>query len=469
MNKKSWPQTAGALLLSAMIGGCASFGPDVTPEQALSAEQLKLAAPGKQSVSTDWWRQLNDPALNRLVEATLQDAPSLKLAAARLRQARAAVGIVESKDGPQLDATANAVDLHYDPLQPLLKKDHLTAYTAALVGSWEFDFWGKNHAAVSAALGQQQAIAYEGQQTRLLLTQAVLAQYTQLQRNQAQAKLISQRLAVAESRRALTQARVNAGLLPGDNQRGNEVSIDRLQQQQSALNADIERNRHALAALTGQGPQAAASLDAAPLALPPAPALDSLNADLLGRRPDIAAQRARVESMSQSVKEARAEFYPNVKLTAFAGQSSLELDQLWKSNSSLWGFMPAISLPIFHSGQLQSNLAKQQAGYDMAVQQYNQTVVDALRDSADSVSGWQSSQRQLQQAERALNSSRRASDAMAARLRAGLVNKLSLLDAQDAQLSQQSIYIDAMAANRLAWASLNTALGGGFQTEPATR
>jgi NodT family efflux transporter outer membrane factor (OMF) lipoprotein len=290
-----------------------------------------------------------------------------------------------------------------------------------------------------------------------------------LQRNQAQAKLISQRLAIAESRRALTQARVNAGLLPGDNQRGNEVSIDRLQQQQSALNADIERNRHALAALTGQGPQAAAGLDAAPLALPPAPALDSLNTDLLGRRPDIAAQRARVESMSQSVKEARAEFYPNVKLTAFAGQSSLELDQLWKSNSSLWGFMPAISLPIFHSGQLQSNLAKQQAGYDMAVQQYNQTVVDALRDAADSVSGWQSSQRQLQQAERALNSSRRASDAMAARLRAGLVNKLSLLDAQDSQLSQQSIYIDATAANRLAWASLNTALGGGFQTEPATR
>ncbi|WP_233201057.1 efflux transporter outer membrane subunit [Chromobacterium alticapitis] len=469
MNKKSWPQTAGALLLSAVISGCASFGPDVTPDQALSAEQLKLAMPGKQSVAADWWRQLNDPALEKLLEATLKDSPSLKLAAARLRQARAAVGIAESKDGPQLDATANMVQLNTDQLQPLLRKDRVDAYTAALVGSWEFDFWGKNHAAIGAALGQQQAIAYEGQQTRLLLTQAVIAQYTQLQRNQAQAKLIEQRLAIAQSRHALTQARVNAGLLPGDNQRGNEISTERLEQQQSALSADIERNRHALAALSGQGPQAEAGLNAAALALPPAPALDRLDANLLGRRPDIAAQRARVESMDQSVKEARAEFYPNVKLTAFAGQSSLEMDQLWKSGSSLWGFMPAISLPLFHSGQLQSNLARQQAGYDMAVQQYNQTVLDALRDAADAVSGWQNSQRQLKQAERALDSSRKANDAMAARLRAGLVNKLSLLDAQDAVLGQQSAFIDATAASRLAWTSLNTALGGGFQAETATR
>ncbi|KJH69027.1 hypothetical protein VL04_14375 [Chromobacterium violaceum] len=471
VNKKSWPQAAGVLLISAVLSGCANFGPDAAPDQMVGADQLKLAVAGQQNVRADWWRQLNDPELDRLVEATLKDAPSLKLAAARLRQARAAVGIVESKDGPQLDAMANAVQIHADPLKalPHNDKDYINAYTAALVGSWEFDFWGKNHAAVSAALGQQQAVAYEGQQTRLLLTQAVVAQYTQLQRSLAQSRLLSQRLAIAQSRQKLTQARVNAGLLPGDNQRGNEVSIERLQQQQSALDNDIARSRHALAALTGQGPQQQDSLNPGKLDAAPQPALDKLDANLLGRRPDIAAQRARVESMTASVKEARAEFYPNVKLTVFAGQSSLKMDQLWKSESSLWGFMPAISLPIFHSGQLQSNLSKQQAGYDMAVQQYNQTVLDALRDAADAVSGWQNSQRQLQQSERALQSSRKANDSMAARLRAGLVNKLSLLDSQDALLSQQSANIDAQAANRLAWASLNTALGGGFDNQAASR
>ncbi|MEN2426541.1 efflux transporter outer membrane subunit [Chromobacterium vaccinii] len=471
MNKKSWPQAAGVLLISAVLSGCASFGPDAAPDQMVGADQLMLAVAGQQNVRADWWRQLNDPELDRLVEATLKDSPSLKLADARLRQARAAVGIVESKDGPQLDALANAVQIHADPLKaiPHNDKDYINAYTAALMGSWEFDFWGKNHAAVSAALGQQQAIAYEGQQTRLLLTQAVVAQYTQLQRGLAQSKLLSQRLAITQSRQKLTQARINAGLLPGDNQRGNEVSIERLQQQQSALDNDIARSRHALAALTGQAPQQQDGLNPAQLDAAPEPVLDKLDANLLGRRPDIAAQRARVESMSASVKEARAEFYPNVKLTVFAGQSSLQMDQLWKSESSLWGFMPAISLPIFHSGQLQSNLSKQQAGYDMAVQQYNQAVFDALRDAADAVSGWQNSQRQLRQTERALQSSRKANDSMAARLRAGLINKLSLLDSQDALLSQQSSNIDAKAASRLAWATLNTALGGGFDNQTATR
>lgn len=471
VNKKSWPQAAGVLLISAVLSGCASFGPDAAPDQMVGADQLMLAVAGQQNVRADWWRQLNDPELDRLVEATLKDSPSLKLADARLRQARAAVGIVESKDGPQLDALANAVQIHADPLKaiPHNDKDYINAYTAALMGSWEFDFWGKNHAAVSAALGQQQAIAYEGQQTRLLLTQAVVAQYTQLQRGLAQSKLLSQRLAITQSRQKLTQARINAGLLPGDNQRGNEVSIERLQQQQSALDNDIARSRHALAALTGQAPQQQDGLNPAQLDAAPEPVLDKLDANLLGRRPDIAAQRARVESMSASVKEARAEFYPNVKLTVFAGQSSLQMDQLWKSESSLWGFMPAISLPIFHSGQLQSNLSKQQAGYDMAVQQYNQAVFDALRDAADAVSGWQNSQRQLRQTERALQSSRKANDSMAARLRAGLINKLSLLDSQDALLSQQSSNIDAKAASRLAWATLNTALGGGFDNQTATR
>ncbi|OWY37396.1 RND transporter [Xenophilus sp. AP218F] len=467
VNKKSWPQTAGALLFTAVLGGCANFGHSVSPDTALTAEQLQLSVGQQQPLAAGWWQQLGDPDLNQLIDRALQDAPSLKLASARLRQARAAVGIAESKDGPQLDAAANMVQINADQLQPLLRKDKLDAYTAMLNGSWEFDFWGKNRAAIQAALGQQQAIAYEGAQSRLLLTQAVLAQYTQLQRSQAQTRLLERRLALAESRRALTQARINAGLLPGDNQRGNEIGIERLRQQLSAAGNEAERARHALSALTGQGPEATRRLRAADLGSTPIPPADQLTADLLGRRPDIAAQRARVEAMAASVKEARAEFYPNIKLSAFAGQTSLEFDQLLKGSSSFFGFMPAISLPLFHSGAIQANLDRQQAGYDMAVQSYNQTVLDGLRDAADALSGWQNSQRQLRQADAAVASSRKAGEAMSARLKAGLVNKLAWLDAQDALLGQQAAQIDAQAANRLAWASLNTALGGGFAEQPS--
>ncbi|UGA39561.1 efflux transporter outer membrane subunit [Chromobacterium haemolyticum] len=359
--------------------------------------------------------------------------------------------------------------LHYEFPAPI-SRDYVNAYTAMLMGSWEFDFWGKHRGQIDEAVGQQQAIAFEGAQTRLTLTQAVIAQYTQLQRLQAQSAVLAKRIQLAESRQTLTQARINAGLLPGDNQRGNEVSLHRLRQQQSALTQDSDRARHALAALTGQGPEALRDLQPGKtLTVPAMDATDGLNADLLGKRPDIAAQRARVEATAGAVKAARAEFYPNIKLTAFAGQTSLEFNKLMNGDSTFWGFMPAISLPLFHSGAIQANLGKQRAGYDIAVHSYNQTVLDALRDAADSVSGWQQSGKQLEQARQAQDSSRRAADSAAARFKAGIIiNKLNLLDAQDSALAQQSARIDAEAGRKLAWVSLNTALGGGFNAAPAT-
>ena len=102
----------------------------------------------------------------------------------------------------------------------------------------------------------------------------------------------------------------------------------------------------------------------------------------------------------------------------------------------------------------------------MAVLSYNQTVLDAARDAADAVSGWQQSGKQLEQARQAQDSSLRAADSAGARFKAGIINKLNLLDAQDSALAQQSARIDAEAGRKLAWTSLNTALGGGFTAAP---
>ncbi|MTD33296.1 hypothetical protein GKE73_09625 [Paludibacterium sp. dN 18-1] len=94
---------------------------------------------------------------------------------------------------------------------------------------------------------------------------------------------------------------------------------------------------------------------------------NELTADLLGRRPDIAAQRARVESLSESVKAAKAAFYPNVSLSSFIGLSALETSNLFDRGAKIVGVTPAVSLPIFHSGALRANLAREKAGYDEAV------------------------------------------------------------------------------------------------------
>jgi outer membrane protein TolC len=118
----------------------------------------------------------------------------------------------------------------------------------------------------------------------------------------------------------------------------------------------------------------------------------ALTLDMLSQRPDIVAQRARVEAMNASVKAAKAEFYPNVSLSAFIGQSALETGDLFKAGSKVVGITPAIHLPIFTAGALQANLASTRARYDIAVENYNQTVLFALRDAADSLSTWQNRQ-----------------------------------------------------------------------------
>ncbi|WP_370459703.1 efflux transporter outer membrane subunit [Aquitalea sp. LB_tupeE] len=473
MNKPNWQQTAGVLMLTAMLGGCASFGEENNPATPLTASQLQLdpARPGSQ-VQAGWWQQLADPQLDQLIKTALQQSPSLKVADARLREARSAIGMAESKDGLQVAANAS-VDRERYSLYGLLPApiggNYYDVYTLSLGASWEIDFWGKNRAAVQAAIGNQQAVALEAQQARLTLTQAVIAQYTELQRIAAQAKLLKARQQLAQSQLALTHARVNAGLLPGDSLRQAEIRLKQLSQQDSALADQADHARHALAALSGQPPHALDTMQ--PPALKPAPAMPdaALTLDMLSQRPDIVAQRARVEAMNASVNAAKAEFYPNVSLSAFIGQSALESGDLLKAGSKVVGITPAIHLPIFTAGALQANLASTRARYDIAVENYNQTVLFALRDAADSLSTWQKTASQLSDAHQATQLSRKASDSTVLRFKAGLVDKLAVLQAEEADLNQQGGKIDATAANRMAWANLNTALGGGFATSETTQ
>ena len=112
----------------------------------------------------------------------------------------------------------------------------------------------------------------------------------------------------------------------------------------------------------------------------------SIPADLLGRRADIAAARWRVEAATQDVANAKTQFYPNINLVAFAGFQSIGFDKLLKSGSQQWGVGPAIRLPIFEGGRLRANLRGKSADLDAAIESYNGTVLDAVRDVADQVS-----------------------------------------------------------------------------------
>jgi NodT family efflux transporter outer membrane factor (OMF) lipoprotein len=216
-------------------------------------------------------------------------------------------------------------------------------------------------------------------------------------------------------------------------------SLRQAQSREATASADLSAARQAIAqqklsiaALMGAGPDRGMSLrrPAASL-LHPQGLPATLQADLLGRRPDLAAARLRAEAAASRINVARAAFYPNVNLSAYLGVQSLGLSYLTKNGSDIGGVGPAISLPIFRGGALQGNYRVARAEYDAAVASYNQTLTQALHEVADVMAQQQELGPQLEQRRLALKTAEESYQVMQNRYQGGLASYLDVLNAED--------------------------------------
>ena len=462
--------SGGALLaVAAVVAGCASPG-DVAPSRTLATP----AAVGAIGTATPWpaerwWTGHGDARLDALVERALAGQPSLQVAAARLRQAEAAVGVADAARAPQVRASTELSRQRFTE-NGMVPYPLAGAYAwnndARLGASWELDLFGRQRAAVEAALGQQRAAAAELQAARVLLAANVVSAYVNLGRLVESAEVARQSLAQREQILALVRQRVDAGLDTRVELHQAEGLIAQSRVELEALAEAADRARHALAELTGQGPDALAGLAPAlaPLRSLPLPA--ALPADLLGRRADLVAQRWRVEAALREVDVARAQFYPNVNLTAFAGLSSLGLDRLLEAGSRTFGAGPALSLPVFEGGRLRANLGARAAEVDAAVEGYNAALLRALREVADEVAALQSLERQQRAQADASAAAQAAFELALQRFQAGLGNFLTVLNAQTTVLAQSRAATELKARHLAAELALTRALGGGWAAAP---
>jgi NodT family efflux transporter outer membrane factor (OMF) lipoprotein len=191
----------------------------------------------------------------------------------------------------------------------------------------------------------------------------------------------------------------------------------------------------------------------------------NIPAELVGHRPDVVAQRWRVEASGHEIEVAKARFYPNVNLTAFVGLQSLAFSTFNDHSSRILGVSPAISLPIFEGGRLRGNLSAQNAAYDLAVENYNQTVVDALRDIADQLSSLRWLKERMAQQVDAVNTAQAASDLVNLRYGAGLATYLQVLATENATLAQKRQLVTLESRALSLQANLSRALGGGYRPE----
>jgi len=449
---------SGGLLLA----GCASLAPPYTRPEPPVPAQFELGAPplARQAASLPWQDYFADARLQALIAQALDHNRDLRQAAARVAQARAALGIQQAEALPTLAAQAGGQrqrvpgDLNLTG-RPVVGNDFQVGLG---LGSWELDFWGRVRSLEGAA--RESFLASEAAQAA-----ARLSLITQVAQADLALRELDERLALAnltvssrsESLRIFTR-RVEVGATS----RLALTQVQTLLTQAQALSAQLDLARanqaHALMLLVG-GP-----LDSRTVPLLAATRLAELQpglpAELLDHRPDLLAAEHQLKAANANIGAARAAFFPRIALTGQAGTASAELNGLFATGSAAWSFAPQITLPLFDGGRREANLAGAQARRDEALARYEATVQGAFRDVNDALAARQGLARQLAIAQQALAAQRERARLSTLRYDAGSAAFLEVLDAQRDLLAAEQQQVQAQRALLSSQVSLYAALGG---------
>ena len=415
---------------------------------------------------TDWWRSFNDPQLDALIVESIAGSPSVKVAEARVRKAMALADAADAVSAPLVSGRLTMTEQRFsehDVYPPPFAGTWNSQNRAALNFNYEFDFWGKNRALFEGALGQAKAAEADAFAARLMLSLAVSHAYVQLQRSFLQLDIAELAVTQREQIFALTKQRYDAGLDAKTSVQQAESALAETRQQLAAIKEVMALSRNRLAALSGHGPDRMLRLARPKLEPVGAVVPMQLHAGLIGRRPDIVAQRWRVEAAAKDIVVAKAQFYPDVNLMAFLGLQSIGLAHFVQTGSAVAGIGPAIDLPLFDGGRLRANLAVRDSDYDIAVEQYNQTLVEALQEVVDQLTSLRSLEEQGAQQQVALARSQEAYQLATLRYRKGLGSYLEVLSFGARVLAQQAQTADLDMRKLDTSIGLIKALGGGYE------
>ena len=469
-----------ALALLGAIPACASRV--AAPEEHLMTELPTTwsgeTERGDLTIEVDWWRQFESTELNELVPRVLEANPDLRIASASLRQAEALARIAGAARWPSASVGLNAGRSRQNLIGlPIPGAGDVISITnnnfgLALNLSWEIDLWGRVDAAVDAAESDFLAsqanweaarLSLAGQTVRLWLARAEVAE--QLRLGRAQAQLAAQRLQHLQTRYqggSATASQVLAaeqGVTAWKSQLAQlELSLDG---QERALQTLLGEYPHGLSADQAEDGPAAASASQLP-SLPPAMPT-GVPADLLSRRPDLAAAEARYYAAAAREREARASLYPRLSLTSSGGTSSNAIGDLLDGDFRVWSLAGGLTAPLFEGGRLRANLAAQEAGREQAAWAFVRDVLAALGEVESGLRSETVLRTLCDDLNLNEHRSERQAELALRRFESGSGSLLSLLDARAAALDARSVRMTTELALLQNRADLYLALGGGFR------
>lgn len=458
------------LCLPLFLLACRPVGPTYVPP-APGLPGTYTTSAGAARLSSRWWEPLGDAQLNDLIQLALAQSPDLKIAEARLRQARAQQGIQEAAGGPQLGLGGQLSRDRLSPNSGLLANlpvkglnPEFTTHQIAFDASWEIDVFGYNRRLSEAARARAEASSERLRDAGLVLSAEVARNYIDYRTGQQRLRLAQDNLENHEELVRLTTLQAKAG----------EVSSLEVQRAetgrrvQEASLTDLRVGlRQSLAALSTLTDLPMASLEArlgdaaGPVAVPEAPA-SGLPSDLLQRRPDLRAAERELAAANADVAAAVADRYPRFSLVGTGGWSSVQSGTLLENASRMWSVGPQFHLPLFDSGRLKGQVQANEAAFEAASASYRKAVLAAMADAEVALTRMARSEDRRRQLLEAESRQRRLVSLTELQWKAGEVSKLTLLEARRGLIGQEDQALQARAQSLSALVSLCKALGGGW-------
>lgn len=473
----------GDILVAALLctlAGCALIHENgkpyalTRPEQIRLADDIHLARDGWPSAR--WWTRYGDPQLDALIDRALADAPTMVIARTRVAQAKSDVELV--KAGSTLQVVAlGMLDREHVSAHGFLGPFAMNEPALGLTGPWytegivglgarlNVDIWGKQRAQIAASLGVQNARLAETSAVELEISTDVAQLYYGIQTTYRLIDLLEQLREVAAFSIQTHSARAARGL--EERTRIEEARAQQLavQRQIVAAQGQIKQFRESLRALIGAGPDGLPDIETVPLphwqaSLPP-----TLSYELLARRPDLQAIRWYVQSSFDRIDAAKAAFYPSFDIRAFFGFDALHLADLLTHASQQINFIPGLTLPIFDGGRLNANLGGARTASNTLIEQYNQAVLDAVRDVAMTGSRLEDLDAEARLQKQKVEAITFAKDSAEARYQRGLANRLVAIEARQPVIAEQVALLNIDGQRLSQEIALAKALGGGYRAE----
>lgn len=461
------------VVVGLVVGGCISSQSAPPKERALeSPADLGLSGALAPVAGAEWWAAYQDPQLDSLMRRALADNPTLAQSLARVRAAQAEAAVVHADSQPLITYDAAETRERFSAHAPIPSPYGGSPRWDGNQGfnfSWDLDFWGRQAALVRQANNRSDAAALDSAGARLAIAGSLVRSYLELDRAYALADVAQrteqQRLQIL----AITQRRVKAGLDTRVELRQAEGAVADIRVDLTQIQGERDRAVHLLAALSGQGAAAHDKIRRPQLRADTALALpDSLPFDLLARRPDVLAAHSRIIGARAGMAAAKAAFYPDIDLLAFAGTQAIGFDELFRGSARTYGVGPALHLPIFDAGKLRALYRGSTADVDLAVSTYNETVLQAVRETADQISDLVALNLGLERQQQSLDAAEDAFRLATERYKAGLTTYLSVLTTETEVLSARRERVDLLSQRDIARVTLLIDVGGDFHLDSRT-